>query len=188
MEQLGAIFSSLFVKGIEWKLVGSVALSVYSFFFHPAQAMLMLSIVALIIFDMVTGIMASKINKEQITSRRVFKTALKFGVYCTLISAAHLAEVSVFGELFLEEAMIAFLALTELISIIENAGKMGFAVPKKLLGKLQELRGEELTENYVHTKVKTEVQPDGNVKIKAQVDVGAQAAPQTSVVEGHSQG
>lgn len=153
-EQLGAIFSSLFVKGVEWKLIGAGMVSFYSFFFHPTHAILMLSVLALIFFDLVTGVIAARMNKETVTSRGVFKTALKLGVYSILVSSAHLAEVSVFGELYLEEAMIGFLALTELVSIIENAGKMGFAVPKKLLGKLQELRGEELNNEKVKPEEK----------------------------------
>ena len=144
LEHLGAIAASL-GRFFQIKVVAATLLSFYSFFFHPDHQTLMLSLVALIIFDFITGVSAASMNKNVITSRKMVKTAIKFGIYCVLISSAHLAEVIVLGDLYLEEAMIGFLAITELVSIIENAGKMGYAVPKNILKKLQQLRGDDPT-------------------------------------------
>jgi len=139
LEHLRAVLDTL-GRYAQLKVVGALFLPFYSFFFHPSQVTLMLALVALVTFDLITGVLAAKVNKEAITSRKMVKTAMKFGVYCVLISSAHLAEVMIIGDLYLEEIMLGYIAITELISVIENAGKMGYAVPKKLLKRLQKLR------------------------------------------------
>lgn len=94
----------------------------------------------LIVIDFITGLSSSKVKGEVITSKKASRTAIKFVVYLMLVSSAHLAEVILPGDSFFETVVISFLALTEFISILENIGKMGYAVPLKLLNKLQELR------------------------------------------------
>lgn len=99
------------------------------------------SIMFLVIVDFITGLSAAKLSGEEIRSSKVVRSAIKFVVYLLLIASAHITEYAVpviagFGD----ETIVAFLALTELISVIENVGKMGYAVPKKLLNKLQDIR------------------------------------------------
>ena len=61
-----------------------------------------------------------------------------------LITTARIAEFSLPEVIrYLDDTIIAFLTLTELISIIENTGKMGYAIPKKLLLKLKSIRDEK---------------------------------------------
>lgn len=91
----------------------------------------------LIIFDFVTGLYAAKVSGEEIRSRKVFRSALKVVFYFMIISGGHLTERAIGLDIFLDETAMGFLAATELISIIENIGKIGFAVPKKILNKLE---------------------------------------------------
>ena len=104
----------------------------------------MTALTVLITFDLISGIFAAKKSGELIESRKVLKSAIKLAVYGILVSASHLTDVVVSipetwtFSMNIEGIMIAFLAATELISIIENFGKAGFAVPKKLLNRLQE--------------------------------------------------
>lgn len=103
---------------------------------HTSMTML----IVLIAFDMVTAIIAEYKCGRPIESRKALKTATKIVVYGLMVSAAHLTEQIVPGTTFIDSAVISFLAVTELISILENAGKSGYAIPKKLLNRLDDLR------------------------------------------------
>lgn len=124
------------------KLIFAIAYVMYAFLFDVTQAHALLAIIVLVLLDFATGISAAKVSGEEIKSSKVFRSAVKVVMYMTLISASHLLEVaSVIG--FADDTVIAFLAATELISLIENVGRMGFAVPKKLLNKLQHFRDDQ---------------------------------------------
>lgn len=94
----------------------------------------------LICFDFVTAIMAKYKIGEPIESRKVMKTAFKMVVYGILVSAAFMTETIGMGTTVLDCGVLFYLALTELVSIIENAGKMGFSMPQRVLNNLQELK------------------------------------------------
>ena len=112
----------------------------YSFLFDNLQTQSLFAILLLIVIDFITGIAAAKISGEVISSAKVFRTVVKTIIYFMFISAAHLMEVTTPLLSVADELIISFLAVTELISVVENIGKMGFAVPKKFLNKLQEFR------------------------------------------------
>lgn len=140
VELLRSVFTSL-GHFLDIKIAGAALMGAVAFLFGLDHTTAMLSLIALMVFDLITGTIAATFpGQEGISSRRAAKTPLKFGVYLLLVSAAHLADASVYTGIFLQETMIAFLALTELISILENAGKMGIAVPKQLTEKLTKLR------------------------------------------------
>jgi len=61
-------------------------------------------------------------------------------LYFSLISFAFQAEKSFLDFLPIDETVIAFLSITELISIMENMANMGYVVPKKLLKQLRDYR------------------------------------------------
>lgn len=145
-EQVAGVLLSL-IKFLELKIAGGALLVIYAFFFHPAHWMLMLALTALITFDLITGVLAARKAGEAIESRKIIKTAFKLGIYGLLVSSTHLTELAVGFPpewLGLEQAMIGFLAATELVSIIENAGKMGYAVPKKILNQIHKYRGDDV--------------------------------------------
>ena len=113
---------------------------VYGFLFGEIETQVSLGLVTLIVFDFFTGLAAAKKCGQEIKSAKIFRSAIKLVVYFLFVAAGHLVEVTnpiVLG--FVDDTIIGFLAITELISIIENIGNIGFAVPKKLLNKLQEL-------------------------------------------------
>lgn len=118
----------------------SIAYVFYSFGFDQALENAMVAVLFLIVFDFITGIAAAKISHEVIKSSKIFRSALKIAIYFLLISAGHLGEVAIGANFFIDEFIVVFLAATELISVIENIGKMGFAVPKKILNQLEKIR------------------------------------------------
>lgn len=120
-----------FIMGTVWYLVGGQNKSAVT------------AVIVLLAIDLVTAIMAKFKIGEPIESRKALKTATKTVTYGLFLAGAHLTEMIVPGTTFLDEAALSFLALTELISIIENIGKMGYAVPQKLLNRLVAARDDK---------------------------------------------
>lgn len=127
------LFNLITVKAI------ALLVPLYTFFFGTIEHKVALGLAILVIFDFLTGVAAAKILGHEIKSAKIFRSAIKFVVYFLFVAAGHLVEVTnptVLG--FVDDTIMAFLAITELISIMENIGNMGFAVPKKLLNKLHD--------------------------------------------------
>ncbi len=124
------------------KLFAGAGVVIYEFAFGNLPYNVAGAIVALVLIDMFTGIMASKRTGVIITSKRAFATAGKLAVYGLLISAGHLTEVVIGYNVQLDEGIMVILALTELISILENGANLGYSIPKKLLNQLKKMRDE----------------------------------------------
>lgn len=125
------------------KMYGSLMLTVASYMIGAQNFELVYALMFLAIIDFITGVASAKVSGDIISSPKMFRGATKFIVYILFISAAHLSETIIPGSTYFENIIISFLALTEFISIIENIGKMGFAVPQQLLNKLQKYRDEQ---------------------------------------------
>ncbi len=168
MHSMTDIFSTL--KGIYdgigtffvMKFFPSFALPIFGMFFGFDNPMILKALLILVTFDFITGIFSAHVAGEQIKSKSAVRSAFKIAVYGLLISAGHLTEIITPGTTFIEEAVTTFLALTEFISIIENIGKMGFAVPRKLLNQLHKLRDEDIKTSSKKT-VKVKESPDAIV-------------------------
>lgn len=118
----------------------SVVVTALSYLMGGEHLELVNLLLILVVVDFVTGIMAAKKTGEVISSHKSLRSATKIVVYSLFIVAAHLSENILPGETYFEHVVVSFLALTEFISVIENIGKQGFAIPKKLLNKLEEYR------------------------------------------------
>lgn len=102
------------------------------------------TLTVLVAIDFATGVYAAYKTKEVLESRKMVKTAVKWTLYMLMISAAHLTETLLpTGEFYLASVTIAFLGATELISILENIGKTGVAIPLYLLNKLEQFKGRQ---------------------------------------------
>lgn len=132
-------------KDIALKCGATGILVISEFFFDRTLALAMCGLFFLIIFDWITGTMAAKASGEHIKSAKVFRTPVKIVVYFMLITGARIAEYSLPNVIhIIDETVIAFLSLTELISLIENTGRLGYAIPMKLLEKLKSLSSDEV--------------------------------------------
>lgn len=135
---LAKIFTNLWIK-----ITGAFAFISYNFFFDSLHIEAMTALFFLIIADFVFGLIASYQAGIEIKSAKILRSAMKTAVYFIMISGAFLVETAGIGFLPLDETVIAFLAATELISLIENTANMGFATPKRLLNKLKNFTGEK---------------------------------------------
>lgn len=136
------IFNRL-TEYFSFKMFAGVGVTIYEFAFGHIPYNVAGAIVALVLIDMVTGIMASKRTGVLISSKRAFATAGKLAVYGLLISAGHLTEVVIGYDIRVDEGIMVILALTELISILENGANLGYSIPKKLLNQLKKMRDDK---------------------------------------------
>lgn len=139
----------LLVKIINWpsfKFIGATAISLAGILFDSITYDAIIALLILMAFDFVTAIIVAYKTGQPIQSARIIRSALKVAVYMLLVSSGHLAEVGINVDMFplnfIDETIIGFLVVTELISIIENAGKMGYAIPNKLLNKLNQYKND----------------------------------------------
>jgi phage-related holin len=140
---LAKLFGSV-CKDVALKCTATGVLVISEFLIDNALAKAMLALFILVIFDWVTGVMAAKKTGEHIKSSKIVRTPVKLVVYFMLITGARIAEYSMPDLVhFIDEAVIAFLTTTELISLIENTGRIGYAIPRKLLNKLKSIRDDE---------------------------------------------
>ena len=119
------------------KTIISFFLAIASFLVGPENYNSLIILGVLIVMDLVSGITVCLKKGQSIESRKIFKTAAKAFVYLIIFSAAHLTEV-VTHLGFITTGVLSFLSITELISVVENMAKMGYAVPQKMLNQLRD--------------------------------------------------
>jgi toxin secretion/phage lysis holin len=98
------------------------------------------ALVILIFFDFITALMAKHRQGEVIESKKALKSVTKVVIYTMFVSASYISERAIPGATFMDTVTISFLIITEFISIMENIGKLGYAIPKRLLNKLEEFK------------------------------------------------
>lgn len=141
-EYIEKLLTTLFT-GFNYKIITALVYAIFAFLFDPTKTLALTSLLVLIIFDTITGVSASYKNDIPIQSSKMLRSALKVCFYFLFVSAGHLC-VYILGDILpIETTVIAFLSLTELVSIAENLGKMGYAVPQHLLQKLKVLKNEQ---------------------------------------------
>lgn len=67
-------------------------------------------------------------------------------MYGMAFVATHQAEIATANVLpFIDETVLGYIAVTELISVLENLERLGLKVPRQLLNRLSAYRGPEPT-------------------------------------------
>lgn len=121
-------------EAAQLKAFAAVGIAVLGFLFDPTQHIALVAIFLLIMADFVFGIAAARKSGEPVRSAKLRRTAIKVAVYYALIACAHVTEYALPSYMgFLDESVLGFLAATELLSILENVGKLGYVVPKNLV-------------------------------------------------------
>ena len=131
------------VSGFFGKCAASIAFIIVQISFSGVEKVMLLAIGLLIVIDFTTAIIATKMSGKEVTSRKAFKSAVKSVMYGLLIVTGSLLEVTMKNALPIADTIAVFIAVTEGISIIENVGKAGYVVPKKLLNTLKDLQDDK---------------------------------------------
>ena len=116
--------------------------TVLSFLFGDMEGML-IALIALIILDYISGVIAAAVEKR--LSSEVGAKGIAKKIFMLLIVAlANIVDINVIGDgHVLKTVTVVFYICNECISLIENAGRIGVPVPKKLLDVLEQLRDKE---------------------------------------------
>ena len=116
--------------------------TVLSFLFGDMEG-LMVALIALIILDYISGVIAAAVEKR--LSSEVGAKGIAKKIFMLLIVAlANIVDINVIGSGHtLKTVTVVFYLCNECISLIENAGRIGVPVPKKLLDVLEQLRDKD---------------------------------------------
>lgn len=113
--------------------------------FVPIKAAL-LTIIALTLIDLLSGVAAAVKRKEPITSSGLKRTVIKLLVYLSVACLAYLVERFLTGEFIpLAKIMSGLVGITELKSILENLEDItGLPLLKLLIDKLAQQQGPDV--------------------------------------------
>lgn len=130
MEQLGTFLKFLIAIG------GSIVSYLYGSF----DSLLMI-FTGLVVIDYVTGLLASGIEGN-LSSKIGFKGIAKKIIIFGLIAVAHFVDQLLGNTQLIRDATIFFYMANELLSIIENAGRLGIPIPAFLKNAVNLLRNK----------------------------------------------
>ena len=110
-----------------------------SFLFGGWSALLSV-LLAFVIFDFVTGLIAAGMEGKLKSKVGMIGIARKVFIFC-MVAIAHLIDMSLGDQNFIRDATIFFYLANELLSIIENAGRIGLPVPELIKRAVEVLKG-----------------------------------------------
>lgn len=117
------------------------ACTVFSFVFGSCDGM-MVALLALIVLDYISGVIAAAVQKKLSSSVGARGIAKKIFMLL-IVAVANIVDMNVIGEgNVLKSVSVIFYICNECISLIENAGNIGVPVPKKLLDVLEQLKND----------------------------------------------
>ena len=103
---------------------------------------LMIALIALIVLDYISGVLAA-IAEKKLSSEVGAKGIAKKIFMLLIVAVANIVDINVICEgHVLKSVTIIFYIANECISLLENAGRLGVPVPKKLTAVLDKLREE----------------------------------------------
>ena len=125
-----------------FKNIMAAVCTLISFLFGDMEGML-IALIALIILDYISGVIAAAVEKR--LSSAVGAKGIAKKIFMLLIVAlANIVDINVIGDgHVLKTVTVVFYICNECISLIENAGRIGVPVPKKLLDVLEQLRDKD---------------------------------------------
>ncbi|MDE5619003.1 MAG: phage holin family protein [Ruminococcus sp.] len=104
---------------------------------------LLYALIAFMVMDYITGLISAYIRRE-LSSAVGFTGIAKKVFIMALVAVGHILDTHVIGDgAVFRSAVIGFYLANEGISILENAGKIGLPLPKKLIDVLAQLKNEE---------------------------------------------
>ncbi|GAA0302264.1 toxin secretion/phage lysis holin [Gracilibacillus halotolerans] len=115
--------------------------AITSFLFGGWPALLNI-LLAFVVIDYITGLIASGIQGK-LSSQVGWKGIAKKVVIFLIVGVAHLVDVALGGQTnMFRDTVIFFYLANELLSIIENAGRIGIPIPRILMNAVEALKGK----------------------------------------------
>lgn len=124
------------------KKISAALCTAFTFAFGGTDG-LFLTLAALIILDYISGVIAAFAEKK-LSSAVGAKGIAKKLFMLFIVAVANIIDVNIIGEgNVLRSITAVFYIANECISLIENAGRLGVPVPKKLLDVLEQLKEDK---------------------------------------------
>ena len=129
---------------MNWEMIFKFSLTVlgavFGFLFGGWSPVLQI-LLAFAIFDYATGLLASGIEGK-LNSKIGFRGIAKKATMFMLVAAGHMVDRLIGdGSHMIMDAFIFFYLGNELLSITENAGRIGLPVPEQIKGAVDVLKG-----------------------------------------------
>jgi len=121
-----------------FKTIVSVMGATLSFIFGSWSTLLGI-LLTVVVLDYITGIISAWINGK-LSSDHGGKGIIKKVFLFAIVSVAHMIDLLLGIEPFIRDATIFFYITNELISILENTGRAGIPLPKKLKKAIEILK------------------------------------------------
>lgn len=108
---------------------------------------LLLALISFIALDYLTGVLVG-IAEKRLSSSVGFSGIARKGVILAVVAVGHIVDVYVLGGsgAVFRSAVIGFYLANEGMSILENAGRLGMPLPRKLKEVLRQLEDESENE------------------------------------------
>lgn len=115
-----------------------------SFLFGGLSSQAVLGLIVLITMDFCVAIWDERKHGQEVTAKKSKRTPIKILVYFSMIAGGHMVEygLPVQAQL-LDDSILAFLLVTELISVMKHFGNLGYKTPNKIINSLQEKIGDK---------------------------------------------
>ena len=114
-----------------------ISITAFISFIFGGYTPLLKSYLVLMMFDFFTAIIYH-IGNRSLNSWQAFTGLLRKIVCLFIIFAAYHAEQFIGVELPIKDIVLAYLAILELVSIMENAEKFGIKLPTKIIQKIRD--------------------------------------------------
>jgi toxin secretion/phage lysis holin len=98
-------------------------------------------LISMVIIDYISGLIAGYIENK-LSSKIGFKGIARKVMIFVMVALAHQVDVALGTKNMFRDATIVFYMANELLSIFENAGRMGVAVPERLMQAVEVLKGK----------------------------------------------
>jgi toxin secretion/phage lysis holin len=129
---------------MNWEVIyksGAVATGVFVGWAFGGWNTLLAVLLAFVITDYITGIMAGYVEGK-LSSKVGFKAIPKKIMIFVLVAVGHLIDTAIGESHLFRDAVIFFYISNEVISILENAGRIGLPIPEQLKQAVQILKGK----------------------------------------------
>lgn len=111
-------------------------------YFYGGWSLLLQVLLALVVIDYITGIIASGVESKLSSSIGLKGITKKVFIF-VMVAVAHLVDAALGNSgSILMDATIFFYIANELLSIVENAGRVGLPVPGILKQAVEILKGK----------------------------------------------
>nr|DAF09947.1 MAG TPA: holin [Caudoviricetes sp.] len=109
----------------------------------------MITLATFMILDYITGMGASFITKKWNSETGAIGLVKKGTIILLVILGVFLDRLTTGGTWLFRNVIVMFYIANEGLSVIENCGRIGLPIPKRLLDALEQLRNENDTETGV---------------------------------------